>query len=194
MPDAILFLFRFSLFALIHSILAIPSLKKRCTRQNRHLVQFYRLYYNIVSLVLFGWVMATFRNSDVLYVVPGAWSLVLYFSQLLFLIALVSCVSQTGIAKFLGVSKQAQEGLQSSGLVTHGCYRVVRHPLYLISTLFLLSNPVISVRWLLLTFVSVVYFLIGALLEEKRLILEFGDEYRAYQHDVPFLLPRMFLR
>ena len=138
--------------------------------------------------------MATLRNSDVLYVVPGVWSLVLYFLQLLFLILLFVCVSQTGIAEFLGVSKLTSDVLKSPGLITNGCYRIVRHPLYLISTLFLLSNPVISVRWLLLTIVSVVYFLVGALLEEKRLVLEFGDEYRAYQSNVPFIIPRMFSR
>ena len=194
MSDAILFLFRFAVFAIIHSVFALPSIKKLSTRHSFHLGRFYRFYYNIVSLVLFGWVMATLRNSDVLYVVPGVWSLVLYFLQLLFLILLFVCVSQTGIAEFLGVSKLTSDVLKSPGLITNGCYRIVRHPLYLISTLFLLSNPVISVRWLLLTIVSVVYFLVGALLEEKRLVLEFGDEYRAYQSNVPFIIPRMFSR
>lgn len=194
MSDVILFIFRFLLFALIHSVLAIPSFKKRCTIRNTHLRRFYRLYYNVVSIVLFGWVMATLRNSAVLYFVPGVWSLVLYSTQLIFLTILVVCVSQTGVTEFFGISGEAPGALRRPTLVTDGWYRIVRHPLYLFSILFLLSNPVISVRSLLLTILSAVYFLVGALLEERRLLQEFGDEYRVYQLSVPFIIPRMFLR
>jgi protein-S-isoprenylcysteine O-methyltransferase Ste14 len=188
--DALQFLFRFSLFALVHSILAIPSLKGALTRRNQYLRRFYRLYYNIVSVVLFGWVMSAYSNTAVLYVVPGVWSLVLYFLQLVFLVILFLCVRQTGVADFLGISR----GTQTYRLVTSGWYRIVRHPLYLFSILFLVSNPVITVRWLLLTLISTVYFVVGACIEEKRLQAEFGDEYQAYQRSVPFLLPRLFNR
>ena len=191
MPDVILFLFRFLLFALVHSILAIPSLKKRCTGQNRHLLRFYRLYYNMVSMVLFGWVMATLRNSSVLYFVPGVWSLVLYSMQIMFLVMVVVCVNKTGMAAFLGISGGTADALKTPKLITDGWYRIVRHPLYLFSMLFLLSNPVISVRWLLLTLLSAMYFMVGAIIEERRLLLEFGDKYRAYQLVVPFIIPRM---
>jgi protein-S-isoprenylcysteine O-methyltransferase Ste14 len=193
-PDVILFLFRFLLFALVHSVLAMPFLKKRCIGQSRHLRRFYRLYYNLVSIVLFSWVMATLRNSAVIYVVPGVWSLVLYSMQMVFVIILVACARQTGVAEFLGVTGEASGEFKAPKLVTDGWYRVVRHPLYLFSMLFLVSNPVISVRWLLLTLFSAVYFVVGALPEERRLLQEFGDEYRAYQRTVPFLIPRIFIR
>jgi protein-S-isoprenylcysteine O-methyltransferase Ste14 len=158
--------------------------------QNGHLRRFYRLYYNVASLLLFAWVMAAFRNVTVLYVVPGVWSLVLYFMQIVFLVILAACVRQTGTAEFLGIKERAK----TPRLVTDGWYRVVRHPLYLFSLLFLLSNPVISGHWLALTVVSAVYFLVGALLEEKRLLLEFGSEYMAYKRAVPFMIPRIFTR
>jgi len=192
--DITLFLLRFSLFAVVHSLLAIPSLKQRFTGRSGHLRRFYRLYYNVASLLLFAWVMASFRNVTVLYVVPGVWSLVLYVVQMVILIILTACVRQTGAAEFLGIKEQTREGLKTPRLVTDGWYRFVRHPLYLFSMLFLLSNPVISSRWLVLTLVSAVYFLVGALLEEKRLLLEFGSEYLAYKRTVPFMIPRIFRR
>ncbi len=194
MSDVIIFLFRFLLFASIHSTLAIPSLKNRCSGQNSHLRRFYRLYYNLVSVVLFGWVMAALRNSAVIYFVPGVWSLVLYSMQMIFLIILVVCASQTGVAAFIGISVETPDALKTPKLVTDGWYRLVRHPLYLFSMLFLLSNPVISVRWLLLTLLSSVYFLVGAVVEERRLLQEFGDDYSAYQLSVPFIIPRLFSR
>ena len=193
MSDALQFLLRFSLFALMHSVLAIPSLKKLIAARSSHLRRFYRLYYNIMSLALLGWVMSAYGNTPVLYVVPGVWSLVLYCVQLAFLVVLCVCVCQTGAAEFLGISG-TPDGVKTHRLVTSGLYRVVRHPLYLFSILFFVSNPVITVRWLLLTAVSTVYFIAGALIEEKRLGEEFGEEYRAYQRSVPFLLPRLFNR
>jgi methanethiol S-methyltransferase len=192
--DVALFLLRFFLFAVVHSLLAMPSLKQRFTGRSGHLRRFYRLYYNIVSLLLFAWVMAAFQNVTVLYVVPGVWSLVLYFVQMVILIILVACVRQTGAAEFLGIREQSRDGVNTPRLVTEGWYRVVRHPLYLFSMLFLLSNPVMSSRWLALTLISAVYFLAGALLEEKRLVLEFGSEYMAYKRTVPFMIPRIFKR
>ncbi|MBV5339397.1 MAG: isoprenylcysteine carboxylmethyltransferase family protein [Deltaproteobacteria bacterium] len=194
MSDVALFLLRFFLFALVHSLLAIPSLKQRFSGRSGHLRRFYRLYYNMVSLLLFAWVMAAFRNVTVLYVVPGVWSLVLYFVQMVILIILAACVRQTGAAEFLGIREQTRDGVKAPRLVTEGWYRVVRHPLYLFSMLFLFSNPVMSSRWFALTLVSAVYFLAGALLEEKRLLLEFGNEYMAYKRTVPFLIPRIFKR
>lgn len=191
-PDALQFLFRFSLFALVHSILAIPLLKGLITGRSLHLRRFYRLYYNAVSVVLFGWVMSAYSNTAVLYVVPGVWSLVLYFLQLVFLVILCVCVSETGVTDFLGISKGTPDGTKTHRLVTSGWYRVVRHPLYLFSILFLVSNPVITVRWLLLSAISTLYFVVGARIEEKRLRAEYGEEYQAYQRSVPFLLPRLF--
>jgi protein-S-isoprenylcysteine O-methyltransferase Ste14 len=39
-----------------------------------------------------------------------------------------------------------------------------------------------------------VYFWIGSIFEERKLVREFGDAYRDYQHRVPRLLPRWWLR
>jgi protein-S-isoprenylcysteine O-methyltransferase Ste14 len=190
--ETTLFIFRFSLFAVVHSLLALPTVKMKCTGRSRHLFRFYRLYYNIVSLLLFGWVLSAFKSSAILYVVPGVWSLVLYFMQLVFLVILFFCLRQTGMAEFLGVSAVSVDECNATRLVTDGWYRVVRHPLYLFSMLFLLSNPVISSRGLLLTLVSAVYFFIGARLEEHRLLLAFGSKYETYQRTVPFIFPRIF--
>ncbi len=186
------FIFRFTIFVLIHSVLAMPSLKRRFGSGDGHLSQYYRLYYNIVSIIVFSWVMASFRNSDVLYVVPGVWSLALYAFQFIFLVMLFVCITQTGVAEFLGVSGFRRDSAKSQKLATKGLYQIVRHPLYLLSILFLISNPVITVRWLMLTFISSAYLLFGALIEEKRLLQQFGSEYSTYQRRVPFIIPRIF--
>lgn len=151
--------------------------------------RFYRLIYNLGSLVMFGWVMASYRNSPVLYYAPGAWSLAIYLIQLVIAIIIFNCVRQTGTGDFLGLRQIKKATPSDRHLVTSGCYSIVRHPLYLFSTLFMTLNPVMNIQWLLLTILSVIYFISGALIEERRMLATFGDEYLRYQQKVPFMVP-----
>ena len=151
--------------------------------------RFYRLVYNLGALVMFGWVMAAYRNSPVLYYAPGVWSLVIYLIQLVVAIILFNCLRQTGTADFLGFKEFQTTTSSDRHLVTIGCYAIVRHPLYLLSSIFMILNPVMSAQWLLLTTLSAIYFTSGALIEERRLVARFGDEYLRYQQRVPFMIP-----
>lgn len=177
------FVLRFILFAAIHSLFAASWAKNVLRGINR---QVYRLCYNVASLVLFGWVMSVYRHSDVLYFVPGVWSLILYLLQFIVVIILVSCLRQTGIGEFIGYTTATFSSFTSTGW-----YSIVRHPLYFFSILFMVLNPVMTAQWLLLTVLSLVYFVIGGLVEEKRLAVEFGEAYRGYQQRVPFIIPRV---
>lgn len=151
--------------------------------------RWYRLTYNLASLVMFVWVMAADRTSPVLYFAPGIWSLVMYLAQLVIVAILFACVRQTGAFDFLGIRQLRFSQPVSSRLVVDGWYAVVRHPLYLFSILFLALNPVMTVQWLMLTALATLYFIVGGMIEERRLVREFGDEYRRYQSRVPFIIP-----
>lgn len=149
----------------------------------------YRLVYNLASLALFGWVMASYRSSAVIYEVPGMWRWVMHAAQLGLSVILFLCVRQTGSGDFLGITQFRGGDAPSHRLVTTGCYARVRHPLYVVSTMILVLNPVMTGRWLLLTLFSLFYFIIGGMIEEGRLLKEFGDDYRRYRQRVPFLIP-----
>lgn len=181
MSDRTDFILRFILFAALHSLFAAARVKKALHGTDR---QGYRLSYNLASLVMFGWVMSAYHHSDVLYFVPGIWSLVMYLLQLVVVVILVFCLQQTGVGEFSGFSKNS-----SSSFTTSGCYSIVRHPLYFFSTLFMVLDPVMTSQWLILTIMSTAYFIFGGLIEEKRLAVEFGEAYRRYQQRVPFFLP-----
>jgi len=77
-------------------------------------------------------------------------------------------------------------------LVTHGPFSYVRHPLY--ATLLLTAPPVLIIWFSDLVFV-VPWVVILALshviviLEERKLIQQFGDHYRQYRKYVPALIP-----
>jgi methanethiol S-methyltransferase len=68
-------------------------------------------------------------------------------------------------------------------------YRVVRHPLYFGMLLALWSAPTMSAGHLLLAALLTLYVLIGVRHEERDLVRVFGETYRAYQAEVPMLLP-----
>jgi len=183
MPDSIDFTLRFLLFALLHSLLATARVKQRL----RH-VPWYRLAYNLFSLFLLGWMMMAWQSTRVLYLVPGILNLLMQALQLLSLLAMLLCLRQTGLSSFLGLQREeSNEG----ELCTGGCYALVRHPLYLLSLLFFLLNPVMTTRWLTLTILGSAYMLLGAKLEERRLLLKHGEHYTRYQRSVPFLLPHI---
>lgn len=181
MSDKTNFILRFMLFAVAHSLFASAWAKKILHGVDR---QGYRLCYNIASLAMFGWVMSAYRHSEVLYFVPGIWSLIMYLLQLAVLVILVSCLRQTGFGVFFGFAKQTSNSFTNSGW-----YSMVRHPLYFFSTLFMVLNPVMTSQWLMLTIMGTAYFIAGGLIEESRLTAEFGEKYRQYQKRVPFFIP-----
>lgn len=183
MSEKINFILRLILFAVVHSLFATAWVRKCLQVANS---QGYRLCYNAVSLAMFGWVMSAYRHSDVLYVAPGVWSLIMYLLQLVAVVILVSCLLQTGVGKFFGFTKSSPSSFTNSGW-----YSIVRHPLYFFSTMFMIMNPVMTSQWLILTIMGTAYFITGSLIEERRLTAEFGETYRHYQQRVPFFIPKL---
>ena len=188
MPESVDFVLRLLLFAGLHSLFAAPGIKAYLQQLSGSSLPWYRLIYNLSSLILFVWVMLAWQSTRVIYLAPGVWSLVMYGLQLLLLAGIFLCLRQTGLGGFLGInaSEQAEEQLNTSG-----CYAIVRHPLYLLSLLFFVLNPVMTTRWLTLTAIGTTYLVIGAIVEERRMLQRFGTAYSRYQQRVPFLIPRL---
>lgn len=191
MDQHLIFIMRLIIFIVLHSFLAAPYIKERIMRLANSNPPAYRLGYNVISLLVFGWVMSAIGHSTILYEIPGVARYIFNLIQVVMLIGLASCLLSTGLSTFLGVDAlMANMGSGTpQALATNGWYGVVRHPLYFLSIIFMFSNPVMTVRWMILACVASLYFIIGALIEEKRLLKEFGEEYRYYREKVPFILP-----
>ena len=189
LPDYAVFIVRCILFGVAHSLFAANRTKQTFSQVAEREPRPYRLLYNLASLAMFSWVMAAYRTSPLLYAAPGIWRWFLYTAQMVIAVVIFRCVYQTGSGDFLGISQLRSANAQPRKLVTSGWYAHVRHPLYLYSTLFLVLNPVMTAQWFLLTIFSVTYFIVGGMIEERRLLEEFGDEYRLYRQRVPFMIP-----
>jgi protein-S-isoprenylcysteine O-methyltransferase Ste14 len=86
----------------------------------------------------------------------------------------------------------AQKGMESK-LLKEGIYGRVRHPRYV-------STMVGMIGFALFTNYSGAYVVVAltlpglyliTILEERELLVRFGEEYRHYQEEVPRLIPRL---
>ncbi|MEM1340459.1 MAG: isoprenylcysteine carboxylmethyltransferase family protein [Bacteroidota bacterium] len=68
-------------------------------------------------------------------------------------------------------------------------YKYVRHPLYFGMLLGMWATPTMTVTHLLFAIAISIYVVIGTLFEEKDLMNEFGETYKAYQAKKPMLIP-----
>ncbi|HEX2721171.1 MAG TPA: isoprenylcysteine carboxylmethyltransferase family protein, partial [Candidatus Deferrimicrobium sp.] len=87
--------------------------------------------------------------------------------------------------------KEETQG-RNERLFTGKGYGLVRHPLYLGCSLLLAFHPVQTHGSAATAAAVLTYFYIGTFFEERRLVRQFGEAYRAYQRRVPrfFPLPR----
>ncbi len=86
-----------------------------------------------------------------------------------------------------------RHGLQPepAPLTATGPYRLVRHPLYLLSIVMIWSCPDLTTDRLLFDLLWTGWIVVGAFLEERDLVETFGDSYREYQRRVPMLVPAL---
>jgi protein-S-isoprenylcysteine O-methyltransferase Ste14 len=81
----------------------------------------------------------------------------------------------------------------TSRLVVRGPYRLVRHPMYLGTTVALLGEALLLAQPVLAVAAAVYVAALGGqalLLEEPGLERRFGDEFREYRRRTPAFLPR----
>ncbi len=79
--------------------------------------------------------------------------------------------------------------LRTPRFVVQGPYLWIRHPLYFFILILMWSCPDLTLDRLLFNLLWTLWIYIGSVLEEKDLVSDFGEKYRAYQRAVPMLFP-----
>lgn len=80
-------------------------------------------------------------------------------------------------------------GTDASGLIQTGIYGYTRHPQYLAALLMIWSHPDLTTDRLAFNILWSGWVVVGAWLEERDLVRQFGQAYRDYRREVPMLLP-----
>lgn len=156
--------------------------------------EYYDALYSIVSgVVLFSVVMLWQKVSPPIAEAGGAARWIL---RLLFVLSIVGFywgVGSLGSFDPFGIRKIVLNlrgrTPRAMPLAIRGPYRWVRHPLYFFMLVMIWSCPDVTVDRLLFNILWTVWTVVATLLEERDLVADFGDSYRAYQANVPMLVP-----
>ena len=186
-----------ALYAAVHSWLASNGMKAWARRAFGPAAgRWYRLAYNLVGgLTLLPLLpMLIWLPDRVLYTLPAPWLWLALLGQLVAVLGVLYGLLLTDAWHFLGL-RQLLPAATDAGrhspprLVISGAYRWVRHPLYFWGLVFMWLTPAMTLNRLALFAALSVYLYLGTFFEERRLVAEFGDAYRAYQRRVPRLIP-----
>jgi methanethiol S-methyltransferase len=180
-------------WSVLHSWLAAFSTKNLAVRIfGKGIRRTYRLLFiGIAVLTLLPiLMMVVLFPSRILWTIPAPWLYITLSLQGLALLGLVITVLQVDTMAFIGLSQlHHPDAEQKAELVTRGFYRWVRHPLYLFSLVLFWLFPLMTDVSLAFVIASSLYFVIGTLPEERKLVEIYGQSYRQYQQDVPKIIP-----
>jgi len=194
MSDSILIFCSTLGYGVLHSLLASLPVKAAARRMfGLWADHFYRLIFNFVAVVTLLPLLALVASKPGPILVIARWPVagILVGIQLLALWLMMLAFRNSEPAYFLGIGQLGTE-TSSGGLVTTGAYGVVRHPLYSTGLLILWCFPILTVGTLAFDAGITLYVLIGSELEERRLMVQFGDAYRHYRKKVARLIPFLF--
>lgn len=179
-------------YGLLHSLLAstwVKSISQRIWGDQSK--RYYRLLYNVLSLVLLLPVLAVpiLFPGIVLYEIPCPLAGFFVAGQVLAVLILLVGLMQTDPWHFLGL-RQFSDVNKEPDFQIGGLYRWVRHPLYTAGLAFIWLAPVMATSLLALNISLTAYIYIGSIFEERKLLELYGQPYAEYRKIVPRLIPK----
>jgi protein-S-isoprenylcysteine O-methyltransferase Ste14 len=153
------------------------------------------LYAEMYGFPLTIYLLVRFFGLDSDYVSANLWSTLIGLGETGMLISMLLGygLAFVGIGLFIQGWRQVYRARKEDRLVTDGLYAYVRHPQYTGLFLALFGEGV--VHWPTLFSVGLFPLIVFAYYrlaqrEERKMLEQFGDAYRAYQRQVPMLVPR----
>lgn len=184
-----------SVWCLVHSALIDARVTGYLRQRLGDGFRFYRLAYNAFSLVSLAPVL--FYTWELREEVLWQWDGWLRLGQvglgggsaLLFYLG----ARRYDLLQFIGLrqirSGRMGKGLTASGGVDDGgVLGAVRHPWYAAGIILVWARALTAAD-LIAAAIITVYMIVGCMLEERKLVREFGADYEAYQRRVPMLVP-----
>ena len=181
----------FSVFAMHHSLLARPAIKRRVTRLiPPHLER--AMYVWTASLLALALCVLWQPVPGLVYRLDGWLRTPFYLTQIAGFVLTVRAARAMSALELAGV-RQASGRADAADLKIVGPFRVIRHPTYLGWMLMVFGSPTMTVDRLLFAGMSSVYLILAIPWEEKSLVADHGDRYREYQRSVRWrLVPRVW--
>lgn len=184
----------------LHSWLISVSLTEYLKKKLGSDYRYYRLFFNGFSLVTLT-VVIWYRyliKSEIIFDWDGYLRVVQIIMIALGVVLFLLGTKKYDARRFIGLAQLkedvSRQGLTETGeLDTSGILQVIRHPWYASLLLLIWAMP-LDMAGLVLNVVFTLYLLIGAWLEERKLLREFGDAYSHYQQNVSMLIPIRWIK
>ncbi|HZZ93635.1 MAG TPA: isoprenylcysteine carboxylmethyltransferase family protein [Usitatibacter sp.] len=183
-----------AIFAVQHSVMARPAFKARWTRIVPPPLErstFVLASTCALALLLWQWrpipspVLWDIHNTPGIVAVYGLFAL--GWAVLLLATFLINHFELFGL--WQPVAHAFGQRPSTPHFQTPMLYRFVRHPLYLGFLIAFWSTPHMSAGHLLFALGATGYIFIGIFFEERDLVAQFGERYRAYREKVGMILP-----
>lgn len=188
------------LWCIIHSALISNGFLAFINRKIGDKNRYYRLYFNLFSTLTLIPIIIFSLTLKGEYIFQ--WSGYLHISRIFAIIISLYLFYAGGKyydgLQFFGI-RQIREGSnqkslsQSGELDMGGILGVIRHPWYTAAIIIIWTRN-IDMSTLIVNTIFTLYLIIGTVLEEKKLLLEFGETYRSYQQQVSMLFPIKWLK
>ena len=183
-------------YCALHSFLISIWFTNLMKRLLKEYYAFYRLSYNAIALILFVplYLYTIQTKSEVIITYSLPFTIIRYvLISISILISLKAFFFDYDYLTFFGIRQMFDFGKKKSqdysgGIRKEGLLGIIRHPLYLGVLLFIWCQT-FHMTDIIVNVVLTAYIIIGTRLEEKKLVLEFGDSYINYQREVPMLIP-----
>lgn len=170
----------------LHSIMA-SSAVKFVSKNIGINEQLYRILFNVIALVTTYVVFICFRETpNTLNFAGSPIGFILVIAGVF--LVLKSLINYDLLA-FIGLTKENH----SDELIISGLNSRLRHPLYLgiliglVGWIIVQPTSAVVVTYI----VTLIYVQFGIYFEEKKLIAQFGEQYKSYKQSVPKLIPRI---
>jgi len=183
----------------LHSFMITPNVTGFVRKRFEKIYPYYRIFYNVMALVtLIPVLVYSFSiKGPWVFGWGGSFRMVQGLLAVCSLVLFIGGARRYDLAQFLGI-RQVREHSTCNVLTddchldTGGILGMVRHPWYAGGILIVWARN-LDMGAILTNLVITAYFIIGALLEEKRMLAEFGEEYMGYRRRVSMLFPFKWL-
>ena len=187
-------------FCATHSALISTTFTNILKQKTGNAYRFHRLFYNIFSIAtLIPVVLYTLSIKQQPFFVWNGYLLpIKYILMAAGILFFIMGAQRYSFSQFAGI-RQIRKGIEhnlinkTGKLSSSGILGAVRHPFY--AGLFpLIWARNLDMAFFIVNIILSVYLIIGIIMEECKLVLEFGDAYREYQQKVSMLFPLKFIK
>jgi methanethiol S-methyltransferase len=190
----VLLLLSWTVYYVLHSLLASLELKNAVRKAFPRIFRWYRLIYNGVAVALLfppAYLQLGTESRRILslsfpFTISG------YGLLVTGLIIVMLSFRKYNLGEFAGLTPMSEFDKERT-LVVSGLNAYVRHPLYTGVILSMAGYLLVSFTFktLLVVVVSLVYIIIGTLLEEQKLRRVYGSSYEEYRRKTGMYFPKI---